>query len=437
MPISAPGALLRSGPETGPENRQRRRRWTVREERWTSGDPACGVCAPKVRPIRSRVSPAAHAYRVHNRQAPGAAGAGEAADRDVGETAAGEHESQDGRSACDSWLTVFDTLAAAGKKSPASARRFREVIEWYVLPTLGTKTLRDLSTESINALYQHLLTTGKPARPAGARPKGRVLPPRPLAAATVQKTHVALSLAMTHAVKLGWLDVNPADKAVRPQTDTENRPVVAPAPEAIQDLLAEADRVDPEWACYIRVSASLGSRRGETVALRWSAVDLRGATVTVASVVSVGVAGPGLRDRPKTKRGVRQVALDRGTADVLRAQHVHQMERAMACGTKLVADPFVFASDIEGSLPMDPRVMTTRFMRLRDRLGLAVRLHDLRHHVATQPLAAGVDVVTVAGRLGQDPAVTLRTYSHFVPARDRAAADIMAGLLDGSSAPGC
>ena len=339
--------------------------------------------------------------------------------------------------ACDSWLTVFDTLAAAGKKSPASAKRFREVIEWYVLPTLGTKTLRDLSTESINALYLHLLTTGKPARPAGARPKGRVLPPRPLAAATVQKTHVALSLALTHAVKLGWLDVNPADKAVRPQTDTEDRPVVAPAPEAIQDLLAEADRVDPEWACYIRVSASLGSRRGETVALRWSAVDLRGATVTVASVVSVGVAGPGLRDRPKTKRGVRQVALDRGTADVLRAQHVRQMERAMACGTKLVADPFVFASDIEGSLPMDPRVMTTRFMRLRDRLGLAVRLHDLRHHVATQLLAAGVDVVTVAGRLGQDPAVTLRTYSHFVPARDRAAADIMAGLLDGSSAPGC
>jgi integrase len=75
--------------------------------------------------------------------------------------------------------------------------------------------------------------------------------------------------------------------------------------------------------------------------------------------------------------------------------------------------------------------MTTRFMRLRTRLGLDVRLHDLHHHVATQLLASGVDVVTVAGRLGQDPSVTLRTYSHFVPARDRAAADVMAALLDG------
>jgi hypothetical protein len=39
----------------------------------------------------------------------------------------------------------------------------------------------------------------------------------------------------------------------------------------------------------------------------------------------------------------------------------------------------------------------------------------------------------VAGRLGQDPAVTLRTYSHFVPARDKAAAEIMGGLLDGAA----
>jgi integrase len=91
----------------------------------------------------------------------------------------------------------------------------------------------------------------------------------------------------------------------------------------------------------------------------------------------------------------------------------------------------VFAADVEGAVAVDPRVMTRRFNRLRDRLGLEVRLHDLRHHVATQLLAAGVDVVTVAGRLGQDPAVTLRTYSHFVPARDQAAADVMAGLLDG------
>ena len=164
--------------------------------------------------------------------------------------------------------------------------------------------------------------------------------------------------------------------------------------------------------------------------MRWSAVNTTTGTVTLSRVVSVGDEGPVVRERAKTKRGVRQVALDRSTLEMLRGQHVRQMERAMACGERLVKDPFVFTADIRGSVPVDPRVMTTRFNRLRDRLGLKVRLHDLRHYVATQLLAAGVDVVTVAGRLGQDPTVTLRTYSHFVPARDQAAAEIMAGLLD-------
>lgn len=75
--------------------------------------------------------------------------------------------------------------------------------------------------------------------------------------------------------------------------------------------------------------------------------------------------------------------------------------------------------------------MTRRFRRLCDSAGLeGVRLHDLRHYVATQLLAAGVDVRTVAGRLGhRNAATTLNVYAHFVPEADRRAADVLAGLL--------
>ena len=59
-----------------------------------------------------------------------------------------------------------------------------------------------------------------------------------------------------------------------------------------------------------------------------------------------------------------------------------------------------------------------------------VRLHDLRHFTATQLIGAGVDVRTVAGRLGHsDPSVTLRVYSHFIEERDVAAAAIMGQVL--------
>ncbi len=149
---------------------------------------------------------------------------------------------------CDAWLTMFDALVAAGKKSPASSRRFHQVVDCYILPIIGTKPLRDVTTEQINALYLRLLTKGKPDRAVEARPQGQIRPPRPLAAATVQKTHVAFSLALGYAVKLGWLDSNPAEKAVRPQSDTEDRPITSPATSDVLALLAEAERIDPEWA---------------------------------------------------------------------------------------------------------------------------------------------------------------------------------------------
>lgn len=63
-----------------------------------------------------------------------------------------------------------------------------------------------------------------------------------------------------------------------------------------------------------------------------------------------------------------------------------------------------------------------------------VRLHDLRHYVATRLISKGVDPKTVANRLGHSsPATTLSIYSHFVPEADRHASDILGDLLvDGS-----
>lgn len=76
--------------------------------------------------------------------------------------------------------------------------------------------------------------------------------------------------------------------------------------------------------------------------------------------------------------------------------------------------------------------MTHRFKRLTRRSGIdGVRLHDLRHVVATQLMAGGVDVPTVAGRLGPaDPSVTLSTYPAWVPAREQQAANLIGSALD-------
>ena len=53
-----------------------------------------------------------------------------------------------------------------------------------------------------------------------------------------------------------------------------------------------------------------------------------------------------------------------------------------------------------GGKHLVPSSVTQRYGRLAERLGIATHLHSLRHYSATELIAAGVDIRTVAGRLG-------------------------------------
>lgn len=100
----------------------------------------------------------------------------------------------------------------------------------------------------------------------------------------------------------------------------------------------------------------------------------------------------------------------------------------------MAADAFVFASARPGSIEaLRPDSVTQMFDWLRRECGLeGLRFHALRHFHATQLVAAGVDVRTVAGRLGHaSPAVTLSVYSAFLPVRDRDAAEVIDKIIEG------
>jgi integrase len=73
-------------------------------------------------------------------------------------------------------------------------------------------------------------------------------------------------------------------------------------------------------------------------------------------------------------------------------------------------DAYVFSPRLDGCKPFRPDNFTSFFVRVRDGLGhQTVRLHDLRHFTATQLIRQGLDVRTVARRLGHsDPSVTQR-----------------------------
>jgi hypothetical protein len=68
--------------------------------------------------------------------------------------------------------------------------------------------------------------------------------------------------------------------------------------------------------------------------------------------------------------------------------------------------------------------VSQRYERMCARLGWDMHIHQLRHYSATELIAAGVDVRTVAGRLGHGGGgtTTLRVYSAFVAEADQRAA---------------
>ena len=84
----------------------------------------------------------------------------------------------------------------------------------------------------------------------------------------------------------------------------------------------------------------------------------------------------------------------------------------------------------------NPDTLTQRYGRLAKRLGFDTHLHSLRHYSATELIAAGVDVRTVAGRLGHSGggSTTLRTYSAFVLEADQRAAAALARRRPSSGA---
>jgi integrase len=159
-------------------------------------------------------------------------------------------------------------------------------------------------------------------------------------------------------------------------------------------------------------------------------VDLGTGTIHVSR--SVVVVPKGLAEKTTKTDPSRSVALDPVGVAVLSQHRARTAQWLTEAGREVSPDSFVFSPYVEGTTPFRPDNVTSFFIRVRNEVGAPqVRLHDLRHFTATQLIGAGVDVRTVAGRLGHsDPSVTLRVYSHALEERDRAAAAVMGGILD-------
>jgi integrase len=113
----------------------------------------------------------------------------------------------------------------------------------------------------------------------------------------------------------------------------------------------------------------------------------------------------------------------------------HQAAERLSWGAHYADSGLVITT--EDGRPLHPETLSGLFVRQARRAGLPpIRLHDLRHSVASILLARGVHPKVVSDMLGHATiALTLDTYSHVIPSLQQEAARVVAATLDPASMP--
>ncbi len=302
-------------------------------------------------------------------------------------------------------LTVADFLAswfadvAPGAVGEKSLERYASLIRLQINPHLGTTQLQRLRPGDVAGWLQTLSKTG-------------------LAPRTVRHAHGVLRSALAHATAIEVLDRNVA-AAIR-------APKVPRAEIEILDADQVADVLGKLKGHSIYPIAALaigtGARRGELAALRWNDLDLGAATVRVERALEQTVGRLAVK-ATKTKAGCRTISLPDFAVLALRDHRRETLELRLKIGAGALPGDHPVFGDHEGAWPSPQRITG----RWRDALAVRglprVTFHSLRHCHASALIAAGLDVVAIARRLGHaSPALTLSVYGHLFVSKDSEAA---------------
>ncbi|WP_406048276.1 tyrosine-type recombinase/integrase [Kribbella sp. NBC_00889] len=357
------------------------------------------------------------------------------------------------------WLEVHEA-------DESTLDRYRELVDRTIVPALGDVPISKIGTRALEKFYAQLRRcrvrcNGKPYiehRVAGEhdcrvvqhrRPPGRPSAKsraehdctsagcnvvecqphvcKPLAAGTVRKIHFVISGALAAAVRWDWIDSNPAADAKKPkQAPPQPQP---PTTDEGNRIVTAAWGQDLAWGMLIWLKMVTGARRGELLALRWHDVHLDQGVLEIRR--NFTRRNGKAREKDTKTHQMRRISLDPDTVELLTAHRSECERRFKQLGVTFKPTAFVFSYEADHSKPCNPDGISHRYAKMCADLGIKSHLHTLRHYSATELISSGVDIRTVAGRLGHGGGgtTTLRVYAAWVADSDKQAANLLGSRM--------
>ncbi len=369
----------------------------------------------------------------------------------VAQVAAGDHPRTDATIA--ELMVSYLAEARLARKTRATYLAYNGK---HIVPLLGRLKINgSLDPELLDVYYAELARcrdhcTGRAevrhwtARPHRCSARCRRHVCRPLKPWTIRKIHWMLNGAYQFALRRKWALTNsmvhaepPAPPAARPQP-----PTVAEAARIVDAGWRHTDYGPMVWTAL-----TTGARLGELCALRWRDVQVRhtdpqhvvdglsgydclehGCGWVVSISRSIEHIGLEVWETDTKTHQHRLVALDAETVVVLLDLRASRAHDARLAGREVGDEDFVFHHRSGPDTCLRPGAISTHYRRFTARLGIDTTFHKLRHYSATELITAGVDIRTVAGRLGHSGGgtTTLKVYAAWVSEADQRAAAVLA-----------
>lgn len=321
------------------------------------------------------------------------------------------------------WLSVVETellrgewrdpdrqrepLSSFGRRwideRPGLRPRTLDLYRWqfgkHIQPQLGKVAIGDLDPARVRRWRADLLAAG-------------------VSATSVAKAYRLLRAILMTAVDDDVLARNPCRIRGAQNEPTPERPVLS-----AQQVLQLAAAMPARFSAMVLVAAFGSLRWGEAAALRRRDVDLDAGSVHVRRSFTERSTGELIEGPPKSRAGVRVVALPRPVVAAL-ADH---LDAWAGDGP----DALVFTGDKGGPLRRSNYNKQTRWTAAVAAVGVpGLHFHDLRHtgnHLAAQTGASLRDLML---RMGHDSMRAALIYQHASDTGDRRIADALDQVIE-------